>query len=350
MRLLLVGDLSSAGHFLSSGFRQLGVSVTHIAYQNGWRQNPIEINLTSEYGGLRGRLDNYTKPLLLGHLVGFDAILFLDYFVFPRTFGINSYAIRKLQEKNGPSFLWILGCDSKFAKWGRLHNFELCNPCLFYDQQRLSCKLEENEVAENRLLERIVKIIPASYEYYESHKNHPKTTYPVQIPIDANKFYFRKKNNYEKLKFYHGLNRYGFKGTHIVEKVFSSLRNRYETKADFLIGSRIPYNEYVELLAEQDVVVDQIFNKSLGVNSLISLASGKILIAGDASLGCDAYKIPLPPMISCDPSISGLERSMRYLLDSYNDLKFDAEKARSYVELYHSPKLVAQKFINIFGW
>ncbi len=110
------------------------------------------------------------------------------------------------------------------------------------------------------------------------------------------------------------------------------------------------YGEYIKLLLEQDVIVDQLFNKSLGVNSLLSLARGKILVAGDAMLGCNAYNIPLPPMISCDPSVSGLERSMRCLLDNYDDMVFNPDNARAYVETYHSPKLVAQKFVNVFGW
>jgi hypothetical protein len=346
----MVGDLSSAGHFLCQGFRELGIATTHIAYQNGWRKNPVEINMSSPHSGLRGRFHDYIKPLTLGHLIGYDAILFLDYFVFPRTFGINSFAIERLQEKNGPSFLWLIGCDSNMAKWGRTHNFELCNPCLSYDQKRLTCKHERDETAENNFLERIVKIIPGSHEYYESHLNNTKTTLPVQLAVNVNEFPIRMAFKKERLNIFHGLNRYGFKGTHIVERVFNSLRNKYTEKANFLINGKLPYKDYINLLADQDVVVDQLFNKSLGINSLLSLASGKILVAGDPASGCADYKIPLPPMISCDPSISGLERSLTYLINNYNDLSFDADDSRSYVEQYHSPKLVAQKFINIFGW
>ncbi len=350
MKVLVVGDLSGAGHFLCKGFEELGIRTTHVAYQNGWRKNPIEINLTSPHKGMRGRLHSYAKPFLLGQLVGYDAILFLDYFVFPRTFGINSFAIKRLQENNGPSFLWILGCDSQLAKWGRVHNFELCNPCLLYDQKRLSCNLEMDEAEENRLIEGFEKIIPASYEYYESHKFNKKTTHPIQIAVDIDEVFIEKRVKKERLKIFHGLNRYGFKGTHIVENVFNSLREEYSKKAEFLITGKMMYGEYIKLLLEQDVIVDQLFNKSLGVNSLLSLARGKILVAGDAMLGCNAYNIPLPPMISCDPSVSGLERSMRCLLDNYDDMVFNPDNARAYVETYHSPKLVAQKFVNVFGW
>ena len=350
MKLLVVGDLSSAGHFLCKGFRELGVSTTHIAYQNGWRENPIEVNLTSPYKGLLGRLHNYTKPIFLKDLVGYNAILFLDYFVFPRTFGINSFAIKRLQENNGPSFLWILGCDSKFAKWGRLHNFELCNPCLLYDQKKLSCNLLKNEKEEDQLIERMTKIIPASYEYYESHKLNPKTTPPIQIAVDIDNILIEKRKKNGSLNIFHGLNRYGFKGTHIVESVFNVMRDQYSKKANFLISERMTYAKYTQVLGKQDIVVDQLFNKSLGVNSLLSLASGKVLVAGSAMRGCEAYNIPLPPMISCDPSISGLHSSLRCLIDNYNELEFNADDARAYVETHHSPSLVAKKFMRIFGW
>lgn len=351
MNLLIVGDFSSAGHFLAQGFRSVGIAVTHVAYQNGWRKNPIEINLTSHLTGVAGRIHNYIRPLTLNHLKNYDAVLFLDYFVFPRTFGINSIMTRRIQENNGPSFLWNIGCDSQMAKWGRINDFDLCNPCLIYDQQALVCKCESNERAENEFLAGITKIIPGAYEYFESHIANPKVTNPIQfaIPVNQDIDTVRAVEG-NRIKVFHGLNRYGFKGTHIVEKVFSSLTEQYSNKADFLIKGHMPFKEYNELLIKQDVIVDQVFSKTLGINSLMSLASGKILVSSDPTLGCAAYQIPVPPMISCEPSIVGLERSMKNVLDNYGELGFDGDDAKSYVATYHSPKLVAQKFTDVFGW
>ncbi len=350
MNLLMIGDFSSAGHFLAQGLRSLGVSVTHVAYQNGWRKNPIEINLTSHFKGVAGKIHNYVRPLTLSNLKGYDVVLFLDYFVFPRTFGINSMMTRRIQENNGPSFLWNIGCDSKMAKWGRINDFDLCNPCLIYDQKALVCKCEMNEHAENEFLAGITKIIPGAYEYFESHIKNPKTTKPIQFAIPVNhEVDIERSDGSNKIKVFHGLNRYGFKGTHIVEKVFSSLRESYSNEADFLIKGHLPFKEYKELLSKQDVIIDQMFSKTLGINALLSLASGKILVSSDPSLGCAAYQIPIPPMIPCESSIVGLERSMKNVLDNYNELGFNGDDAKSYVETYHSPKLVAQKFINVFG-
>ena len=351
MNLLMIGEFSSAGHYLAQGFHSLGIKATHVAYQNGWRKNPVEINLTSHLNGVAGRIYNYVRPLTLANLKSYDAVLFLDYFVFPRTFGINSIMTRIIQENNGPSYLWNIGCDSQMAKWGQINDFELCNPCLIYDQKALVCKHEIDERAENEFLAGVTKIIPGGYEYFESHIENPKITNPIQLAVPVNhEVDIEWPDGSNKIKVFHSLNRYGFKGTHIVEKVFSSLKESYSNVANFLIKGHLPFNEYKELLSKQDVIIDQMFSKSLGINALLSLASGKILVSSDPSPGCAAYQIPAPPMILCEPSIAGLERSMRNMLDNYNELGFDGNDARNYVETYHSPKLVAQKFINVFGW
>jgi glycosyltransferase involved in cell wall biosynthesis len=345
MKILLVGDFSSAGHFLQKGFRYLGVESTHVAYQNGWRENPIEVNLTSKHKGVIGKIDNYIKPFTLSNLKGFDHVIFLDYFPFPRTFGINSKITRKIQDQNKSSVLWVMGCDSKMYQWGLETGSSLCKSCLQFDQKREICICSSDSTLEDLFLEGISKIIPACFEYHQAHKNDLKISKMIQLPVPLLPAIKNKIGL--KLNFFHGLNRYGFKGTSIVESVFSDLNFKYENKANFLIKGKMTFNEYSSLLIKQDAVVDQLHNKSLGINSLLTLSNGKVLIAGDPLPSCNLINAPRPPMLYVDPSVDSLKERIEYALNDSSIFDSFYEEGRDYIVKYHSPEVVASKFLNL---
>ncbi|HEY0666711.1 MAG TPA: hypothetical protein VGD22_00960 [Sphingobacteriaceae bacterium] len=350
--ILIVGDFSSAGSFLTYGFEKRGIKVTHIAYQNGWRENPIQNNLTSNYKGIIGKIHNYIKPFTLNHLKGHDAVIFLDYFPFPRTFGINSRFTKLIQESNKFSYLWVMGCDSRMREWGKVKNFDLCNSCLIYDQKSLVCICEKDRAAEETFLEGIDAIVPACFEYHEAHKGNPKTGNIIQLPVllPLSQPISDTSVKKDKINIFHGLNRYGFKGTHIVQRVFGDLNEEYSKRVNFLINGKLTFNNYNKLLDLQDIVVDQIFNQSMGINALLTLAKGKILVSGDPSPACGALNIPLPPMVTIEPSIKGLKRGIEYVIDNYDKLKVLKDEGREYVRKFHAPEVIAGKFIEVFGW
>lgn len=348
MKLLMVGELASAGFFLAKGFNALGIEVHHLAHSHSWRKDPVASNLSSSsrFRIVRG-LHRYINPLLLDNISGYDAVLFLDYWPFQSTRMVNKITTRKIQENNGPSYFWSLGCDSKVREWSKLNNFTICNSCLLHDQKSTVCQTEKNAKDEEIFLSGIKNIIPSCYEYYEGHKTNSKTTTPIQMAISCEQHNALSSGN--KIKFLHGLNRFGFKGTQIVENVFRSM-GLARKEAEFLISDRLPLTEWIHLLLNQDVVVDQLYNKSLGMNSLFILGSGKLLIAGDVSPAASIFNIPKPPMISTEPSIEGLTRAINSVLDNYQSIKNYRENAIQYVKDYHSPLVVAEKFIKVFGW
>jgi hypothetical protein len=347
MKILIIGDFSSAGHFLQMGFNALGVKSTHIAYQNGWRENPIEINLTSKYKGLIGKIDSYLKPFQLSNLKGFDQVIFLDYFPFPRTFGINSIITKRIQDQNKSSVLWVMGCDSKMYQWGSNSGSNLCKSCLKFDQKSEICSCSNDVNAEKLFLAGISKIVPACYEYDQAHKGDKRINEMIQLPVPI--LPQKKRRHNSKIKFFHGLNRYGFKGTSIVETVFDELNTHFNDKAEFLIKGKMKFEEYNSLLLNQDVVVDQLYNKGLGINSLLTLSKGKILIAGDPKPSCDLINAPRPPMLYVDPTVNSLRESIEYALNDFSIFDSFFEEGREYIAKYHSPEVVASKFLNLLN-
>ena len=350
MKILILGELASAGYYLAKGFTSLGIDVDHFAHQHSWRKDTGFKSLTSasRFRTVRG-VYRYLNPLFLAQKLekNYDAVVLIDYKPFLTTDLINQHVIKTIQKNNGPTFLWALGCDAQVRKWNKVNNFTICNPCLLYDQKSLSCSQEKRAKFQDDILSGVKGIIPAAFEYYEPHKNNKKITSPVQMAMECDPL----KINYsgENLKFLHGLNRYGFKGTQIVENVFSTLNDGRYANSEFNISGQQTLKSWRRLVSEHHVIVDQLFNKSLGMNSLQILGQGRILVAGDVTPASSLFGIPHPPMISSEPSVEGLSRALSWVLENGDALKSYQEESVQYVKDYHSPTLVAEKFIKIFG-
>jgi hypothetical protein len=251
-----------------------------------------------------------------------------------------------IQDENKTSYLWVMGCDSKMREWGKVNNFELCNSCLKFDQMSVSCICEKDQILENNFLKGISKIVPACYEYYEAHKNDDKITNIIQLPIFCNSNIVKKKNS--RIKFLHGLNRYGFKGTNIVENAFNQLKHIYRKSAEFEINGKMNFKDYNSLLSNQDVIIDQVYNKSLGINSLLTLSQGKILLAGNPISACKMIGAPLPPMIIIDSNVESLKNAIIDCIENFEKYESKAQFGRDYVKTFHSPKIIAAKFLDLF--
>jgi hypothetical protein len=170
----------------------------------------------------------------------------------------------------------------------------------------------------------------------------------VQLPIFNNEQI--RPYSSGAIRIFHGLNRYGFKGTHLVERVFNELGNKYKADVSFLIKGKLPFTQYTKLISQQDVIVDQLFSQCLGINGLLTLAQGKVLVAGDPRPTYDILNFPVPPMINTEPSIIGLKRSVEYLIENKHKFAEYQEEGLKYVKKYHAPEVVARKFIDVFGW
>ena len=350
MKILMLGELAGIGVMLAKGFTSLGIDVDHFAHQHSWRKDTGFNSLTSKnrFRVVRG-LYRYLNPLFLKTKLQnkYDVVLLVDFKPFQTTDAINQQVIKAIQDNNGPTFLILGGCDAEVRNWNISNHFSICNSCLLYDQKSLVCAQEKNAKYQDAILSGVTGIIPNAFEYHEPHKNNKKVTEPVQMPMECEPL----KNNFPKnsFKILHGLNRYGFKGTQIVENVFSSLNGGRYPGSKFKISGKQTLDNWIRLLDEHHVIVDQLYNKSLGMNSLYILGSGRILVAGDVAEACALFGTPKPPMISTEPSTEGLTRAIVSILESGESLKHYQEESIQYVKDYHAPKLVAQKFMKVFG-
>jgi hypothetical protein len=186
------------------------------------------------------------------------------------------------------------------------------------------------------------------YEYAVAYRNRniSNVRRTIGIPINVDEIiYNENKIKNGKLVVFHGLNRYGTKGTMHVEKAFEYLRKKYPGDLELIIGDRLPFHEYLEILDRTNVVIDQTNSYSFGINALISMAKGKIVLGGAEPEANLELGYEFNPAINILPNPQSIISAIENLLDAKIKLFEIAEKSRRFVETYHDYRSIAKEYV-----
>ena len=304
MRVLIVGEMSGAGTALARGFADNGCIVNHIGFANVFRNIYPEINL-SEHHGVQGVIDRWLKINGTFFKEKIDLVVFIRYWRFARFDYLNEYMFTRLRERSRAMFFWSLSCDKVVRDTFKIAS-PLCKPCLTSDS-RSSCKYEEfaSVKKESMFKSYIDIIVTGSIEYKEAYDaaGVKNVFIPMGIHIE--------KSDELKVKFskglmtlYHSLSNVGYKGSDLFLKASSNefIEKNYQLR----IEEKVPLEEHLYHIDNSDVVFDQLYNRSLGMNGLQVLKRGRVLLCGRLN---DYYgDFILPGIIS--PNVEGIVASL----------------------------------------
>jgi glycosyltransferase involved in cell wall biosynthesis len=133
------------------------------------------------------------------------------------------------------------------------------------------------------------------------------------------------------------------KGTPHIEKVFERLRPRYPG-VEFRTVERVPWPGLRDLLAECDVLVDQVFMGWYGMVAVEAMALARPALA---------YMRPdFEPRAEGAPivriTVETLERELTALLDDAPRRRALGEASRAWVEAKHESHVIARRLVEIY--
>ncbi len=111
----------------------------------------------------------------------------------------------------------------------------------------------------------------------------------------------------------------------------------------------MPFNEYMKLLAQVNVSVDQLYSYSLAMNALYSMAQGKIVVGGAEPESGILYDGKLPPVYNALPDEGQLFKTLESILERKEDLNSDSEKSRQFIIEQHNPLHIASTYLDIWN-
>lgn len=352
MKILLLGDYSSLHENLKEGLQQLGYDVTTASYGDAWKKIDSDINFNSKYSGLLGRCIRFIKPwLLLPKLVNYDVVQLINPVIFPPIWFYNSTMLKIIVKNNKKTFLLVAGDDcmyydvldgfrySPIASWKKYDNNG--KPSIW--ESRRICKWSQ------KLLEKVNGVIPIMFEYAEGYRSHQKLKNTIAIPVNVSKVKYHENIVREKIVIFHGIIRPGFKGTHIINEALEVIKRKYPDEVEVVVKGKIPLNDYLKLIEDVNIVIDQAYSYSYALNALYSMALGKVVLSGCEPECMEELKLETCPVINIKPDVDDIVNRLAELIDNKQNIPKLGLESRLFVERYHDYKQVAQKYLETWN-
>lgn len=197
----------------------------------------------------------------------------------------------------------------------------------------------------------INKIIPVTYGYAVPYKKSELAKGFVvlpTIPMPINTSKFVSSNTIgKKIVIFHGINRPEQKGSPYIIEAMNKLQDKYPEKVQCIAKGNMPLSEYLELLMNSNIVVDQCYADSSGMNALYAMAMGKVVLGGNEPENVIEFNYKVPAInIGADSDMIFNELEKLVLRPAI--IAELSKQSREYVEKVHDYKLIAKKYISCF--
>lgn len=352
MKILLLGDFSSFHLNLKKALeKHFEVTVILASNRDGWKDVDCDIFIGQSSHSFISKCIRIIKSFYFVYFVfkNFDIVQLISPQVFPSK--INKFLIKKVIENNKKTFLIGAGCnDPKTADFFQNHyKHKEFYKNICYPKDTLDCQSNSFRSYFNWLLDNINGYIPIMYEYAEGFRLKPYSKLLATIPIPTNTQKKPNLNQNDKIIFFHGLTRERVKGSPLVKEAFDELRIKYKDVADFIVEGYMPYHDYISLFETVDVVVDQIYSVSLGVNGVLGLSKGKVVVGGGEIEFLKEFSLNESPIVSIEPNVEDIKRKLIGLIERKDELLKIKKASYDLAVSLHDEGVVASKYMSTWN-
>ena len=362
MRILLVGEYSNVHWTLAEGLRALGHEVTVVSDGDGWKDYPRDINLKRGPIGSKLSTLNYLRRLacVFPRLRGYDVVQLIN----PVFLDLRAERIwpfyRYLRRHNDRVFLGAFGIDHYWVKVGmdcktfRYSDFNFGSQLRDYPFMHTMIADWLNG-PKGTLNQRIAKdcdgIITGLYEYEMCYRPFfPSKTRFIPFPINLSSITPTSSLNsqHSTLNCFIGIqrSRSSYKGTDIMLAALQRLKADYPERINIIKAEDVPYAQYQEMMNNSHVLLDQLYSYTPGMNGLLAMAQGLILVGGGEP---EHYELlgehELHPIINVQPNEEDVYHQIATrLLSGQEDIHQLQLDSIEYIRRHHDHIKVARQY------
>lgn len=372
MKIIIIGEFSSFAKNLSEGFRLLGHDCFVFSWGDGFKSINQDLNNSYQVHLRRGSGSGILNHIY-NALVSLKSQLKLRLFVhkmskrekwdvalvinpgFIKQKGrfwsatFTKQMIGSLLEDSSHIFLSACGGDVPFYDYWKDHTWKNKRMVEAGINQYYSENQKKHFVY---CMSFINKTIPVMYMYAEAwrHSQYSKgckilPTIPLPVTTTKYNVYNHIKN---KIVVFHGIIRPEEKGTSLIVEAMKRLQNKYPDKVECVAKGGMSLSEYLPLLNRTNILIDQAYSDSVGMNGLYALAMGKVVLSGNTLENQKEFVEYDCPIINIEPDIQDIYNKLEDLVLKKEKIADLSIKSREYVERVHDSKVVAKKYVNLF--
>ena len=362
MKILLIGEYSNVHWTLAEGLRLAGHQVCVVSNGDFWKNYRRDISLVRHYsklGGISYLLKTYA---LLPFMRGYDVVQLIN----PMFLELKAERIapiyRYLKKHNGKVFLGAFGMDAYWVKACtqkpyifRYSDFNIGDKEISNDYTReQAADWTDTPKAElNRTIaEDCNGIVAGMYEYHTAYKEKhgAKLTY-IPLPIRLHGATAEPYTPQRKLRLFIGIqkSRSVYKGTDIMLRALERIEKEYHDECTVMRAENVPFEQYSQMIDECDVLLDQLYGYSPGMNALLAMSKGKIVVGGAEE---ECYNIlnenELRPMVNVTPDEESIYSRLKWLLDNKETIAGMQRDSLEFISKHHTPEKVAQEYLKFW--
>lgn len=355
MKIALIGEFSGVHQGLKAGLEKLGHHVDIYSSGDGFKRIKYDKKLYPERMGFIQKI----FYILIGvpwvlRLISkkYDVVQIINPHVFYSPAGNEAYykwLMNLLNSRKIVLSMAVVGCESNTQKGLSALERSPCPGCL----NELGVKVCPLISRKNKSLTKIAvnsvdHIIPfGGPSYWRSYSDDSKCRDIVPFPVDLNFIDHRDNQVGKKIKILHGINRPGFKGSNVIIEALRALEFNYPDFFDIIIPERVPFDDYIQLLLEANIVVDQLYGDGLGMNALYAMSASCVVFTSYDRVEVGGLKLINSPAIPLESNKESIYRQLEELLKWTPDMFLSRGNAsRKFVLDYCSPELIAKDVLN----
>lgn len=357
MKILLFGDFSSAQYNLKLGLQELGHEVTLVSHRDGFKKTPTDIEFyhRPEHGNryLGAAREMISQYRLSTKLKGFDIVQTASHIFYHNR--IDPYLFPRIFDHNKKAVLFNAACSEPYNQFVKTLSYSPCATCKRLDLGEIGCENEKPDAHafEYSRYERYDAIVSAHFEYYKAFdrtvfktKNHF-----IPIPIRSSEVSQPILVVPDRLNVYYGETRKGFKGGEVIEQAIEKIRaSDHARYFNFTTSRKIPYDEYIKVMAETHILIDQANSYSYGVNALVAMSKGKIVLSGAEPEAVDFMGVESSecPVVNIRPSVDDICDKLITLYENRSAIPVHSQQSIDFVKKHHDPRIIAQRYVDLY--
>ena len=360
MKILLVGEYSNLHWTLAEGLRAVGHHVTVASNGDFWKNYPRDIDLARKPGRL-GSLTYGAKLLAaLPRMRGYDVVQLINPTFLElkaeRLFSLYKY----LRRHNTKVFLGAFGMDYYWV------HENITRKPLRYSDFNIGPTLRENRDAlveqknwigtANERLNRMIAadcdgIAAGLYEYWACYAPlfGPKTRF-IPMPIKPKKVEIAPQKG--KVRVFIGINsaRDAYKGTDIMRRAAEDLQRQFPAQMELIEVHDLPFAEYQKRLNNADILLDQLYSYTPGMNALEAMSRGIVAVGGGEPENYAILHEPeLRPIINVMPNYESVYNALKEAITHPARLQKMKAESVEYIRKHHDYRTVAARYERLYN-
>ncbi|MBA8562502.1 hypothetical protein HVV49_17235 [Citrobacter freundii] len=343
--ILIYGDYSGYGKSLAKGFRENGYYCEVFNPFGGDGFKKIESDFFVPYKC--SKIERLFRIILLTPKILKYDVYFIMNPAFMRFIYFGPMLLLLLKLLNKKIVLLCCGDDVPYIYWGtrgKLNSW-------VYDKIQLPRKKyfqTSIDKLENWIVASMAEhIIPTMYDYAEawrltkfSHK--VRDTVPLACDGEVNN---NKKIN-QKIKIMHGITRADVKGSKNIIAALDALNDKYGETVEITIVEKLPYSDYMRLIREVDISVDQSRGNSYGMNAIYSMLNGHVVLTCANKFCLQEFCLDNIPVIPIIDNKDYIFKKLEELVLNKESIDKLQNNAKIFASTFHSPARISKELLK----